>query len=311
MSHPFEVGKTYRNRVGEYVVQSIEGDRMTIKYVGGGTLDTTINLQARIWENIHFEEQMAREEERMRLAREARRKARKRAARAKRAERRPKFSGFEADDFEERKRGIAWSSRKELGKVLAYNLSKSNDNEFDSWIVPRQSGVEVASKDAFNRDARDNNAAFFVSVDEKGVSYGLRVGKPDGKSRAKWPWTALMTLLAEDDKIRRAIRATMKEHDIVLDVYAMDVRYGLVGQVLHQQRGFLWEETSADQDLSRKMDWNSLIEHLQELGAKKRCNLYLRKRMEPDDALKAGPEAAEQITAIFTELMPTYEAVVS
>jgi hypothetical protein len=33
--------------------------------------------------------------------------------------------------------------------------------------------------------------------------------------------------------------------------------------------------------------------------------------MEPDDALKAGPEAAEQITAIFTELMPTYEAVVS
>ena len=117
--------------------------------------------------------------------------------------------------------------------------------------------------------------------------------------------------LVEDDKIRRAIRASMKAHELVLDVYAMDVRYGLVGQLFHQKRDFLWEQKRADQDLSRKMDWSSLIEHLEELGAKKRCNLYLRKRIEPEEAIKAGPEAAEHITAMFTELMPVYEAVVS
>jgi hypothetical protein len=311
MSHPFEEGKTYRNRVGEYVVQSIEGDRMTIKYVGGGTLETTVHLQARIWENIHFEEQMAREEERVRLAREARRKARKRAARARRAARRPKFGGFEEADFEPKKRGIAWSSRKELGKVLAYNLSQSTGNDFGSWIVPRKSGVNVAEKDVFNRDVRDNNVTFFVSVGEQGVAYGLRVGKADGKAKAKSPWKELMKTLAEDDKIRRAIRASMKAHELVLDVYAMDVRYGMVGQAFHQKRDFLWEQKSADQDLSRKMDWSRLIEHLEELGAKRRCNLYLRKRIEPEEAIEAGPGAAEQITAMLTELMPVYEAVVS
>jgi hypothetical protein len=59
------------------------------------------------------------------------------------------------------------------------------------------------------------------------------------------------------------------------------------------------------------MDWSRLIEHLEELGAKRRCNLYLRKRIEPEEAIEAGPGAAEQITAMLTELMPVYEAVVS
>ena len=67
MTHPFEEGKTYRNRRGEYVVQAIDGDRMVIKYVDGGTLETSARIQARIWENIHFEEQMVREQEKERL----------------------------------------------------------------------------------------------------------------------------------------------------------------------------------------------------------------------------------------------------
>ena len=80
MSHPFEVGKEYRNRNGQYVVQAIEGDWMKIKYVNGGTIESRISLQARIWENIQFEEQMAREEERQRLAKEAQLEARRRSA---------------------------------------------------------------------------------------------------------------------------------------------------------------------------------------------------------------------------------------
>ncbi len=79
MSHPFEVGKPYRNRNGEYVVQAIEGEWMKIKYESGGTIQSRISLQARIWENIQFEEQMAREEERQRLAKEEQLEARRRA----------------------------------------------------------------------------------------------------------------------------------------------------------------------------------------------------------------------------------------
>ena len=57
MSHPFEVGRQYRNRIGEYVVEWVEGDKMKIRYVGGGTMVTDVNIQARIWENIQFEQQ--------------------------------------------------------------------------------------------------------------------------------------------------------------------------------------------------------------------------------------------------------------
>ncbi|NIV35778.1 MAG: hypothetical protein GWN58_41905, partial [Anaerolineae bacterium] len=64
MSHPFEVGKPYRNRIGQYTVQEIEGDRMVIRYEDGKTLITSARIQARIWENIQFEHQMAMAEER-------------------------------------------------------------------------------------------------------------------------------------------------------------------------------------------------------------------------------------------------------
>ena len=105
MSHPFEVGKPYRNRVGEYVVQEIAGDQMVIRYVDGRTLTTSVTIQARIWENIQFEKQLARAEERRQQAQEARQAARRRTARRKA---RPTFGGFEEADFETKTRGIAW-----------------------------------------------------------------------------------------------------------------------------------------------------------------------------------------------------------
>jgi hypothetical protein len=310
MSHPFETGKTYRNRVGEYVVQSIEGDKMTIRYVNGGTLVTDVTIQARIWENIQFEEQMSREEERMRLAREARMKVRRQAARAKRAKAIPKFPGFQESDFEPKKRGIAWSSRKELGKVLAHKLNQEKEKSFDSWIVPRKSEVHVARKDHYDMDERELNAAFFVAVDDRGVSHGFRVGKPDGKAKVKWPWSAFLKAITEDDKLRRAMRAAMKAHELTLDVYAMDVSYGMVGRVSLQPRGFLWEEKKADQELTQRMQWTDLVDHLQEVGASKRCNLYLRRLTPADEASNAGRGAADEIAAVFEALLLVYDTSV-
>src|SRR5512136_2124245 len=108
MAHPFEVGKTYRNRAGEYIVQALDGDRMTIRYQDGRSLITSAQMQARIWENIQFERQMARAEERQRQALEARKTTRQRTARVKQARPKIRFDGFEAADFEPKKRGIAW-----------------------------------------------------------------------------------------------------------------------------------------------------------------------------------------------------------
>ena len=62
MSHPFVVGEKYRNRHGEYEVQSLDAPRMVIRYKDGRRRDTTIKLQARIWKNNEAEEELEKQD---------------------------------------------------------------------------------------------------------------------------------------------------------------------------------------------------------------------------------------------------------
>lgn len=50
--HPFKVGVHYHNRDGTYQVISINDPNMVIRYQNGRTLESSIALQARIWENM-------------------------------------------------------------------------------------------------------------------------------------------------------------------------------------------------------------------------------------------------------------------
>jgi hypothetical protein len=297
----------YRNRVGEYVVESLEGNQMSIRYVGGGPLETAVHLQTRIWENIQFEEQMAREEERRRLAHEERLEAR-RLAKLEKA--RPRFGGFQESDFEVKKKGIAWSNRKDLGRVLAYELNQRTGAGFDNWVIPRQSGVHVARKEQYDKEHRGRNAAFFVAANEEGASYGLHVGRAAGDQKATWPWSVFVSLLADDNNVRRALRKTMRIQDLSLDVYAMQVRYGQVGRLTVQPRGFLWKQETADQEVTRNMDWKKLEELLRCLAPGKRCELHLSKHLPIGASLAAGAGIAQEILALIDELMPLYDTTV-
>lgn len=307
MSHPFEVGKTFRNRSGEYVVVSIDGEQMKIKYVSGGTLVTDVNMQARIWENIQFEEQMSRAEERRRLAVEARLEARMRTKRAK-AE--PKFGGFQETDFEPKKRGISWLSRRDLGRVLAYGLNRGAAAPFVPFPVPRLSAVHVARKERYNTEVPVRNAAFFVTAGEHEVSYGLYVGKPDGPAEAGGPWATILAALAHGAKVRDALRTTMAQQQLTLEVYAMRVSFGLVGRVTVQESGFLWQEESAQHEMARPMDWGELVEALRTLSAEKRCELHIGAQMPKEEALKAGAEVAAPMATVLAALLPAYNAAV-
>jgi hypothetical protein len=310
MSHPFEVGKTYRNRAGEYVVQAIEGERMRIRYDDGRTLVTSVQVQARIWENIQFEKQMARTEERRRQAQEARREARQRTARARRVRAKPSFDGLEESDFEEKKRGIAWSSRKELGRVLAYELTQRTGGSFAHWIVPRQSKIDIGLKEHYDKESSETNAAFSVTVDEEGVLYGFRVGRPSGKARADWPWSRLVASLADAEPVRKALHAALDKQGLNLDVYAMEVSYGPVGRITAEDDGFLWQHEDAGQEVTRHMSGEEVAEYLQSVAPSRRCDLYVGKRLSPQMALQAGAIIATVVTSVFESLMPLYEASV-
>lgn len=308
MSHPFEVGKPYRNRSGEYVVEAIDGNRMTIRYKDGRTLTTSVQIQARIWENIQFEKQMAMSEERKRQAMEARREARQRTSRSRKARAKPTYEGFEESDFEAKPRGVAWSGRKELGRVLAHLLGELGHGSFGMWIVPRQSGVHIAREAHYDRETGETNATLFVTVDEEGVSYGFHVGKPGGTAKADWPWSVLLKKLEGEEQVRQALHAALQEQNLALDVLAMDVSYGQVGRIVAAGDEFLWQHEDAGQEVTRQMDGEALAEHLQTVAPSKRSDLYVRKRIPPQTALDAGPAIAVQILAAFEALVPLYEA---
>ena len=311
MSHPFEVGKTYRNRIGEYVVQEIEGDRMTIRYEDGRTLATTVGIQARIWENIQFEHQMAMAEERKRLAAEERKAARRRAARLKRERAKPKFAGFEESDFEPKKRGIAWKTRKQLGRVLAYELTQSTEGTFGHWIVPRRSKLQVGRLDKFNTENRELNAAFLIAADEDGLSFGFNVGKPAGRSKAAWPWRALVYKMVRTKSLSKALHKALEEHDLQIDVWAMSKSFSQVARITAEGKGFLWEHEDAEQEVSRQMNGEELAEYLKSVTPTKRCELHVRKRIPVKKALKAGPKVSGEILKAIEALMPVYDASVA
>jgi uncharacterized protein YktB (UPF0637 family) len=95
-----------------------------------------------------------------------------------------------------------------------------------------------------------------------------------------------------------------------MDVYAMQVRYGLVGQVTVESRGFMWRQETADQEVTKKMDWKRLEELLQTLAPGKRCELQLTKRLQVHAALEAGADIAQELLPLFEELMPVYDICV-
>jgi hypothetical protein len=136
------------------------------------------------------------------------------------------------------------------------------------------------------------------------------VGKPEGRKLKKWPWSKLITALDEADKVRRAFRAAMKKHDLSLDVYAMEVSYGLVGQISLQPRGFLWQHETEDQEVTRKMSWDQLVEYLNTLAPGSRAGLYLRQQIPPAAALEAGDSIAGSIADFLESLLPVYDACI-
>lgn len=305
MPHPFEVGKTYRNRAGEYVVLSIEGDQMKLRYVSGGTLTTDVNMQARIWENIQFEEQVSRAEERRRMAQEARVAARTRTRQAKA---KPGFGGFQETDFQPKKRGISWPSRKELGKALAYELSHRTKRAFDVWPVPRHAVVHLARKEQYDAERPDRNVAFFVAVHERGLSYGLYVGKPDGAVEPAWPWSTWMAALAGNEAVREALREAMATQHLNLDVYAMQGSYGLVARVTVQGSALQWQQETAQQGIARPMEWAELVAALQAVAPDKRCEIQVCGLIGAEEAVQAGGAVVAAMMPVFEALLPAYQA---
>lgn len=100
----------------------------------------------------------------------------------------------------------------------------------------------------------------------------------------------------------------MKEYDLSLDVYAMELSYGQVGRISLQPRGFLWRHETEDQEITRKMDWGQLVDYLNTVAPGARAGLHLRQQIPPAAALEAGDSIAGSILDLLEALLPVYDA---
>jgi uncharacterized protein YktB (UPF0637 family) len=83
-----------------------------------------------------------------------------------------------------------------------------------------------------------------------------------------------------------------------------------VGRVTVEPRGFLWQQETADQEVTKKMAWKDLEELLQTLAPGKRCELHLTKHLPVHAALEAGADIAQELLPLIEELVPVYDICV-
>jgi hypothetical protein len=296
MSHPFKVGGAYRNRHGAYEVVELDGPRMVIQYTDGRQLETTVELQARIWNNIRAEARVRRS--RGRRTRPAP-KPRSRGSRRGLA-----FHGLQDHDF---KRGIAgthWRARTHLGGLLAQRMTNKSGHLFQSYAIYRRAEVHIARPDYYNSKLKQQRAKFVLQLDPGGATYGFYIEKNEGPMDDTWDWPRFMNALSRRAKLRGQVEEAARRLGLRWAIY-VPPDDGLIAQVRASPTAWIWEPREADH--SEEIDWAAFRKRLRGIEAEKWCDLYLCAWMAKEDAIAAGIEIADPVTEVYRALLPLYE----
>jgi hypothetical protein len=294
--HPFKIGGTYRNRRGEYEVISIDGPKMVILYSHGGMLETTVELQARIWQNIQAEE--SRESSARRPS--SRRRRAKRAAKEELG-----FDGLQDDDFKKGVAGTSWRARTGFGGALAQRMSDATGGVFQSYAVRGRAEVHIARPARYEAKTRSQHARFAFRLDAEGATYGFAIEKNDGRMDDTWDWPRFLDALSGDPKLRQGVESAMRGLGLR---WAMTVGAG-GGVTAHVQAlatglTWEWEETG----VSEEIRWPAFIERLRDIDTKESCDLYLWTSTAKSDAIATGTKLVDTATQVYRALLPLYEA---
>lgn len=305
MDHPFEVGKMYRNRNGEYVVVAIKEPLMLIRYDDGTSLRTRIRVQKRIWENIQMEAADERERER----RQAGRRAGGAGPRGSRATPRgQKAAALVDSDFGTSVAGTSWRARSHLGGLLAQELSLATPYEFQSYAVPRQPWVRIVNPDRYSAEKKYQVAKFVFGLDAEEATFGFYIERNDGPMDEGWHWTSMIAALQADGALRGELQAAMTAHRLEWRMRA----HGMQAPVaVITAAGEALEWAQPGDESPEPLFWPAFVEWLGALDPDKWWNLWLVTSLPKAEALAAGLGVATAAVSVFRSLLPLYEASAS
>lgn len=302
MDHPFEEGKVYRNRKGEYVVVELAEPAMVIRYTDGSTLPTRVEVQARIWRNIQLEAAAAREDERRAASRQARGQ-RGRGGRA--APRGRRFKGLQETDFQAGVAGTCWRARTGLGGLLAEELTVATGREFQSYSVPRRPWVHIAQPDHYAGETKWREAKFVFGLDAGQATFGLYIERNNGPMDATWHWPDMMRALRRDERLLQALQAAMVRFGLRWQVHG-DPELGVAATVTAAGDTLHWAPES--DGAPREIGWPEFVARLDALDPDVWWNLMLVQRLPRAEVLGAGLGIAGKAASVYSALLPLYDA---
>ena len=302
MDHPFKVGEVYKNRIGTYEVVRIDVKRgvMIIRYLDTGEeSESKIDIQAHILQNIHWDDQMARQE---REAAEARYQQGYG----------DDFTGLLSSDFKTNVEGTTWRSRRNLAGRVAQLLSAKSSNPsytFLSWAIYRWPVAFLSHREHYQMAASEmgaRKAKFTIELDEHNAYYGFYIERGDGPMDHTWDWPRLWKALTMRPELRDLIA-----------VVETDYRARFLGRAISDAEPFHFANPPAtgfrhlwdDQNPSR-YTITERLHRLEQIPEGEWVDFYLIAATPKEEALLAGVRIAHTIANAMKVMLPIYTAAV-
>ncbi len=302
MDHPFEVGKMYRNRHGEYVVVAIQDPLMLIRYTDGTSLRTRISIQKRIWDNIQMEAAAERERERL----QASRREESRGPRGRRVARRGQMAeALVESDFKASVAGTSWRARSHLGGLLAQELSLATPHEFQSYAVYRQPWVQIAHPERYDAAKKQQQAKFVFGLGAEQATYGFYIERNNGPMDTSWHWPSMIGALRVDGRLHGEVQTAMQAHRLEWRIHG---HAGPAPIAIVTAAGDALQWAPPGDEPPQPLSWPAFVEWLGALDPETWWNLWLVASLPRAEAQAAGLAVADAAVSVFRSLLPLYEA---
>ena len=300
MDHPFEVGKTYRNRYGRYQVLSIDGPKMRVRYEDGREINLTIAIQTQILEGIELQAQQPKPAAKGKKGGKKKQSASKRLGRD--------FSGLEDSDFKSSVTGTHWRRRESLGGRLAQLLSETTPYQFQSHSIYRRPSVYITMPDRYDPKDGIPYAKNELRLFPEGAQYGFYIERGDQKDREvdqTWHWWTFLRAVETDGQLQAKLLQAMQDQDLfwLLSLEEGEGRnYSVTKEIkVRAGRSLLWDET---EDIS----WSEFVNRLQGMPSEQWLNVHLCGWTNKAEAVAAGERFADSVGIIFRSVLPLYVA---
>lgn len=283
--YEFKVDEQYENEKGVFTVVSMDKIEMVIRWENGEEIRTPIQLQRQIQERRFWEKQ-AREKAKAASAK----KMRQSAAGASH-----EFEGLAPTDFKNTAAKTHWRGRKQLGGAVTKHLP-TDSFIFNSWAFAHNPELHWAVAQRRKADIAVFQSKFFVKLDDRCLTCGFHLRRPEADQEACKDWDSFSAWLARENN----------EHflETLVDENQLAVLDGSGTRFIPTSKGWQLE---ADND---QKPIQGLLAHIDSQSGGAAIELSIVRKIPKDEAVELGKNVASHIANLFIELMPLYSAAV-